>query len=277
MNDATQKMLVTVGAGLAKKVLMLQAAALVSHGVLSSNYTEVYVSLGMAGVGAVWSLWNDYGRAIVLSQLEVLKAKSLAQAQQARLAGLPQVTVTDIAAQSRTMTPADVAKAVAKLPPENQATVAPVKAAMTMAVAVLALAGLVMPSGRATAQTAADPFGLNKFLQSPLVKALQQWPVDDVNGAETMATSIPNLQDPVGQACWQQFQALGTIVKQHPLPLSFKVAQDLEAARLFTMAIKNVCKTPSCTQMFADLSNQIGAFTPIPTGLSLSAVCAKIP
>jgi hypothetical protein len=80
MDDATRKMIITVGAGLVRKVLMLQAAGLVSHGIINSNQTEMVVSIGMALVGAGWSFWNDYGRAIVLSQLEVLKAKSLAQA-----------------------------------------------------------------------------------------------------------------------------------------------------------------------------------------------------
>jgi hypothetical protein len=146
MDDATRKMIITVGAGLVRKVLMLQAAGLVSHGIINSNQTEMVVSIGMALVGAGWSFWNDYGRAIVLSQLEVLKAKSLAQAEQARNAGLPLVTVNQIAAQSRTMTPTDVTKTVATLPAEIQANVKAVAL-----VALLVLGALAFP-GDARAQ-----------------------------------------------------------------------------------------------------------------------------
>lgn len=116
MDDTTRKMLVTIGAGIAKKVLLGLGATLATHGVISSNQTETFVAVGMALVGVGWSLWNDYGRAIVLSQLEVLKAKSLAQADQARNAGLPPVTSTQIADKSPTLTPTDVAKVTAKLP-----------------------------------------------------------------------------------------------------------------------------------------------------------------
>lgn len=149
MDDSTKKMLAAVGAGIAKKVLMLQAAGLVSHGMISSNQTETFVSLGMALVGAGWSFWDDYGRAIVLSQLEVLKAKSLAQASKLKDAGLPQVTVGQIAAQSATLSQADVVKAVAKLPAANQATVQGVAQIILLAIVV---AGLLGFAGDARAQ-----------------------------------------------------------------------------------------------------------------------------
>lgn len=129
MDDKTKTMMITVGAGLAKKVLMLQAAGLVSHGLLSSNNTEVFVSLGMAAVGAGWSFWNDFGKPIVLSQLEVLKAKCLAQAAKMKDAGVTPVTVNQIAAQSTKLTATDVAKTVATLPQAVQDNVAGMKAA----------------------------------------------------------------------------------------------------------------------------------------------------
>lgn len=116
MDDTTRKMLVTIGAGIAKKALLTFGTTLATHGIISSNQTETVVAVGLALLGAGWSFWNDYGRAIVLSQLDVLKAKSLAQAQQARNAGLPPVTSSQIAEQSATLTPKDVAKVTAKLP-----------------------------------------------------------------------------------------------------------------------------------------------------------------
>ena len=124
MDDNTKQMIVTVGAGLARKVLMLQAAGLVSHGLINSNQTEIIVSIGMAAIGAGWSFWNDFGRAIFLSQMEVLKAKSLAQAEKLRDHGISPVTTTQIADQSETLTPAQVAKTIATLPTAIQATVA---------------------------------------------------------------------------------------------------------------------------------------------------------
>jgi hypothetical protein len=122
--NTLNKMIVTYGPAVVRKLLMLQGLWFVQHGVFSSSYVEVYVSVGTAAVGAAWSFWNDYGRDIVLSQLEVLKAKSLAQAAKLRDAGLPQVTVSQIAEQSPTLTPSNVVKIIAKLPPAVQANVA---------------------------------------------------------------------------------------------------------------------------------------------------------
>lgn len=149
MNDATKKMLVTVVAPVVQKLLMLQAAAMVSHGLISSNQTETYVSVGMALVGAGWSFWDDYGRPIVLAQLEVLKAKSLAQAAKMNAAGVSPVTVDQIAAQSPTLSSADVVKAVAKLPAANQAAVQGVAQIILLAIVA---AGLLGFAGDARAQ-----------------------------------------------------------------------------------------------------------------------------
>jgi hypothetical protein len=129
MDDATKNMMLTFGTGLAKKVLMLQAGALVSHGLMSSNYTEAFVSMGLAAVGAGWSLWNDYGKSILISQLDVLKARSLAAAAKIQQAGLKPVTTEEIAAQSPTLTAAQVTTIAATLPPEVHASVVPMKAA----------------------------------------------------------------------------------------------------------------------------------------------------
>jgi len=271
MNDATKKMLVTVGAGIIKKLLMLQAAGLVSHGLISSNETETYVSLGMALIGALWSFWDDYGRAIVLSQLEVLKAKSLAQAQQAKIAGLPPVTVTDIAAQSRTMTPADVIKAVAKLPLENQATVAPVKAAMTMAFAAIVAASLFAFSGDVRAQTRSTT------VIGTALNALATLVQNDGTASVQLSTAIPELQDYVGQACWTQIALIGKVVKAHPIPLTLKIASDIEAMRLVGMSLNKICANPNCGQMWTDVQNVANAINPTVLPVSLPSICSKIP
>lgn len=239
----------------ARDVLRTVGVFLAAHGYITNGSvgTEAFIGAGMTLAGLFWGWFTTSGYLQLAGLLKKLTATKTQAAAVTAAQVLPPAAAVDTSIKA--------------------ATVASVAKVLLLA---FALGFLAFPHG-ASAQTSSDPFGLNKFLQSPVVKALQQWPIDDINGAETMSISIPNLQDPVGQVCWQQFQAMGAIVKQHQLPLTFKAAQDLEAARLFTMAIKNVCKNPSCTQMFADLSNQIGAFTPIPTGLSLSSICSKIP
>jgi hypothetical protein len=122
--NTLNKMIVTYGPAVVRKLLMLQGLWFVQHGVFASSYVEVYVSVGTAAVGAGWSFWNDYGRDIVLSQLEVLKAKSLAQAAKLKDAGLPPVTVNQIAAQSATLTADNVIKMIPKLPAAVQANIA---------------------------------------------------------------------------------------------------------------------------------------------------------
>jgi hypothetical protein len=104
---------------------------------------------------------------------------------------------------------------------------------------------------------------------------------DDINGAVTLSTVIPTLQDGNGQQCWMGMQEFSAVVNAHPVPITLKVATDLEALRLAMMAANNLCANPHCTQVFADLSNGIqqlavgiGSSIPVP---SLNAVCSKVP
>lgn len=116
MDDVTKKAMLTIATGVTKKCLLYASGLAVSHGLISGNDTETFVAIGMGVIAAGWSLWNDYGKAIVLSQLEVMKAKSLAQAAKIKEAGLPPVTADQIAEQSPTLTPDQVIKTVAKMP-----------------------------------------------------------------------------------------------------------------------------------------------------------------
>src|SRR4051812_40587889 len=111
MDDRTRTMMLTLATGVIKKGLITLGATAATHGIIASNQTETFVAAGMFVVGTAWSFWNDYGKAIVLSKLEVLKAQSLAQAAKLRSAGLPQPTVSEIAAEHPTLTAADVVKA----------------------------------------------------------------------------------------------------------------------------------------------------------------------
>lgn len=124
MDDTTKELLLTLASGAAKKGLILAGGALAAHGWISGSQTETFVSIGMAGLPILYSFWQDYGKVILLSQLEVLKAKSLAQAAKLREAGIPKVTVSEIAAQSPTLTEGNVTKVIAKMPAAIQDNVA---------------------------------------------------------------------------------------------------------------------------------------------------------
>lgn len=111
MDDSTKTMMLTLASGVIKKGLITLGATAATHGIIASNQTETFVAAGMFLVGAGWSFWNDYGKAIVLSKLEVLRAQSLAQAAKLRSAGIAAPTVTEIAAQHPTLKPAEITKA----------------------------------------------------------------------------------------------------------------------------------------------------------------------
>ena len=99
----------------------------------------------------------------------------------------------------------------------------------------------------------------------------------DISGAITLSTQIPGLQDPVGNACWIQFNGIGELLKAHPSPLNLKVASDWEALRLLAIGLNQVCANPNCGQMFVDATNAVSALAPIPNGLSLQSICSKVP
>lgn len=225
MEDSTKKAVASIGAGIAQKILMGQAAGLVAHGMLSANYTEVYVSVGMALVGAAWSLWEDFGQPILLSQLEVLKAKSLAQAAKMKDAGVPPITVNQIAAASPTLTAAGVTKAIATLPQAVQDNIA--KAAVIMFAVIISGMMFAQPSQAAqlTGNLAADiaarkaaaatpaatsTSGLQKFMDDlAKIKAkVVDDTVADINAADSDAASLVNpsdptsFRDPISHACY---------------------------------------------------------------------------
>jgi hypothetical protein len=106
----------SVGVMLATKTLSVLAGIAVTHGLMTSSNTETFISAGLFLVSLGWSSYMEYIRPILLAQLEVLKAKSLAQAAALKAAGAPKVTVAQIAAQSPTMEVPDVVKAIATLP-----------------------------------------------------------------------------------------------------------------------------------------------------------------
>lgn len=110
-----------------------------------------------------------------------------------------------------------------------------------------------------------------------LAQFFANWTAEDLKAASDLATAIPGLEDPIAKACWDTFASVGAVVKAHPLPATLKIATDIQAARLFLRAVKEVCQKPECAQVWNDLQNQVAALAPIPAPVALGTVCAKIP
>lgn len=111
----------------------------------------------------------------------------------------------------------------------------------------------------------------------PAINGLAQWTADDITAAQALSTSITGLQDPVGAACWASFSNLVGLLKQHPIPLTMKVATDLEALRLTHIALKQICENPNCGQMWTDLQNAQAALSIVPLPFSMQSICARVP
>jgi hypothetical protein len=60
---------------LATSGLKAFAGALVVHGYMSSGNTEAFVGVGMLALTGVYSFWKDYGRAMAIDSLDILRAK----------------------------------------------------------------------------------------------------------------------------------------------------------------------------------------------------------
>ena len=97
-----------------------------------------------------------------------------------------------------------------------------------------------------------------------------------ISDAAALSIQIPGLQDPVGNACWSQLAPVQQLIKVHPLPVTLKIASDLEALRLAAIAMNQICANPNCGQMFLDLQNAAGALSPVPLPMSLASICSKV-
>jgi hypothetical protein len=149
------------------------------------------------------------------------------------------------------------------------------KYALVLALALAPSLALAQPPSRHHATKAAAPAAAPR--RSSIISSLSQWGEQDLAAAVALSTSIPDLQDPVGSACWKTWSAAGAVIKAHPLPLSLKLATDVEAARLVAMAIKKVCMDPNCSQVWNDIVNQVAALAIVPLPVSLASLCSRIP
>lgn len=101
---------------------------------------------------------------------------------------------------------------------------------------------------------------------------------EDNTAAIALSTEIPTIQDGNGQQCWISMQSFAAVFKAHPIPLTLKVASDLEALRLAQIAANQMCANPACTVVFSDLVNTVAQVSPINIVVpSLTQLCSKVP
>lgn len=244
--------------GLVRHGLTALAGALVSAGALQSDQSMQFVTIA-SGI-AVWLIGFAWS---VIQKQEIPKLKAdLAAFKQARakqaVIGLGSAAALFIAAAvslALIALIAGISPAMAQSrQPRPALTGDPVRDIETAA-------------GQARAKVTA---GLTTVAQQ--IEGLL-----DTADAIKLATAVPGLQDTVGAACWQSFDNLSAVAKLHPLPLTLKAASDIEAARLFVMALNQICTNPNCGQMFVDATNSVEALNLTPIPLSLPSLCAKVP
>lgn len=255
MDDNTKNMFASVGAGIAKKLLLGFGASLVTHGVIAGNQVETFASIGMTLVVAGWSLWNDYGKAIVMSQLEVLKAKSLAQAEKMQINGVKQVTAEEIAAQSPKLTEASVQKTAATLPASIQDNIAPAKVAVILLAIGLAFLltaapssaqGLLkLPLARAPAPATTAAAGLQKIMDdiANVKQELVDGAIADIEAADADASSVDantgKMRDLIAHTCYPaEIQFLKSLPTATAPTGKFVIVQMFQKKRDFVMLIQ---------------------------------------
>lgn len=273
----------------------------------SAQFVDIGTGIALYLITAAWAWWTNTGQKFAKAYVDVLVAKTFAQAEKLRMANLPQVTVKEIAQQSN-LTLSETAKIIPTLPPEVQANIAPaspaakIVALLAVLIASMFLAGSDPANARehrskVIVMQAFDPIGKLKAdlaknaqdksstainnIASALAKPFQDIAAfigDDAAGAVTLSTAIPALQDGHGQQCGIAMQSFGDILKAHPVPITFHVIQDYETLRLLGMATNNLCANVHCTQFFSDFTAMAQAASPMPLAIpSLHDLCTKVP
>jgi hypothetical protein len=157
MDAKTQMILTVVGTGAVKKLAIVVGSMLSAHGLMRGDDVETFAAAAVALIPILVSFWQDYGKAILISQLEVMKAKSLAQAQLLRLAGEPPVTIKQIAEQTSKLTMNDTRTIAATLPAEIQRNIDPSPAKVAALLAIVLLGALAWPGAASAAQRLQPP------------------------------------------------------------------------------------------------------------------------
>lgn len=187
-STTTQTMVATLGATVAKNLLMIVGSSLAAHGIIGGSNTETFVSIGMVLVGGAWSFWNSYGRAIVLAKLEVWKATAQAQAEALDRAKVLGPTTAEIA--DKIPDPAVTASSVAKV-------ITAGCLALLVATALFATPALAQRDDSMTSRSKQSTSGTFKLPIDPLnlnTRASTGNPLQDLLGALD-AKLLPDLQN----------------------------------------------------------------------------------
>lgn len=109
------------------------------------------------------------------------------------------------------------------------------------------------------------------------INALANWATGDVAAAVTASTKYSGLNDQVGAACLKDITLLATIIHDHPLPVTLKLASDLEYGRLTQAQLNVICRNPACAQVWGDMANAAKAIQVLPLPIAFASICAKVP
>lgn len=168
--------------------------------------------------------------------------------------------------------------------PGSGPLVASPPAAKALALALLgglaALALIDAPPAQAAPK--APPYTLRPMANPPVkasnpLNAIGAWATGDVDAAIAAATHYADVQDQVGAACLGGIKTLAQMIADHPLPLTFKVATDIEYARLIQGEMNLLCRNTACQQVWSDMENNAKALEIAPLSISFSSFCAKVP
>jgi len=176
--------------------------------------------------------------------------------------------------------PPPVAPAV---PPPAAPAVPPVAKTLVFALAgaLAALALVAAPRAEAAPKAAYAPrlaaAAPVKALAANPLNAIGDWATADVATALAASTRYANLDDEVGKTCLTEISTLATMIHDHPLPITFHLATDIEYARLDQAELNRICKVPECAQVWQDMGNAAKALEIIPLPISFASICGKVP
>lgn len=178
------------------------------------------------------------------------------------------------------LAPPDPPAVKAAMANEAAKSAAGVVGALLIGLVALALLSLGAPRAEAAPRTsyamgvaAAAPV---KAASNPL-NAIGDWATADVATAIVASIKYPNLDDQVGKTCLTEISTLATMIHDHPLPITFHLATDIEYARLDQAELNRICKVPECAQVWQDMGNAAKALEIVPLPISFATICGKVP
>ncbi len=121
----------------------------------------------------------------------------------------------------------------------------------------------------------ACPPGVGDGALPTLVQNFITWLTTDFTNAMTISQSPPI--DVNNVACLTGLQPAATLLSQHPIPLTLKLASDFAAFRKLMIIAHSICENPACTQVFTETTNGIAALgLGIPLPFTPMQLCGKV-